>query len=55
MLDTLLIALAVLGFLAVIVGRHMMIRDTGGEVTMLWMVALRLIPFSELIYTNCLT
>ena len=50
MLDTLLIALAVLGFLTVIVGRHLMIRDTGGEVTMLWMVALRLIPFSELIY-----
>lgn len=50
MLDTLLIALAVLGFLTAIVGRHMMIRDTGGELTMLWMVALRLIPFSELIY-----
>ena len=50
MLYTLLIALAVLGFLTVIVGRHLMIRDTGGEVTMLWMVALRLIPFSELIY-----
>ncbi len=50
MIDTLLIALAVLGFLAVIVGRHMMIRDTGGELPILWMVALRLIPFSELVY-----
>ena len=50
MLETLLVALAVVGFLAVIVGRHMMIRDTGGDVPILWMVALRIIPFSELVY-----
>lgn len=50
MLETLLVALAIVGFLTVIVGRHMMIRDSGGEVPILWMVALRLIPFSELVY-----
>lgn len=50
MLEPLLVALAIVGFLTVIIGRHMMIRDSGGEVPILWMVALRLIPFSELVY-----
>ena len=50
MLENLLLALGVIGLLAVIVGRHMMIRDTGGDVPIFWMVALRLIPFSELVY-----
>jgi hypothetical protein len=47
---TLLIAIAVLGFVLMIAGRYIMIRDTGGELPLLWIVALRLIPFSELVY-----
>ena len=50
MLENLLLALGGIGLLTVFIGRHMMIRDTGGDVPILWMVALRLIPFSELVY-----
>src|SRR6187455_2091697 len=49
-MDTLLVAIAVLGFILMIAGRFIMIRDTGGELPLLWIVALRLIPFSELVY-----
>ena len=50
MLENLLLALAGIGLIAIFVGRHMMIRDTGGDVPMLWMLALRFIPFSDLVY-----
>jgi hypothetical protein len=49
-MDTLLAAVAVLGVLLMIIGRYIMIRDTGGDLPLLWIVALRLIPFSELVY-----
>ena len=39
-----------LGIIMVCIGRHIMIRDTGGDLPFLWILALRLIPFSELIY-----
>ena len=39
-----------LGLIMVCIGRHIMIRDTGGDLPFLWIIALRLIPFSELIY-----
>ena len=39
-----------LGLIMVCIGRHIMIRDTGGDLPFLWILALRLIPFSELIY-----
>jgi hypothetical protein len=39
-----------LGLIMVCIGRHIMIRDTGGDLPLVWIVALRLIPFSELIY-----
>src|SRR5439155_26909672 len=50
MLENLLLGLAGIGLLAIIIGRHIMIRDTGGDLPMLWMLALRFIPFSDLIY-----
>ena len=50
MLENLLFALAGIGLVAIFVGRHIMIRDTGGDLPMLWIVALRVIPFSELVY-----
>ncbi|MEO6741816.1 MAG: hypothetical protein ABIP20_16345 [Chthoniobacteraceae bacterium] len=50
MLETLLMALAGIGLLAVFIGRHIMIRDTGGDLPFLWMIALRMIPFSDLVY-----
>ena len=50
MLENLLLALAGIGLIAIFVGRHRMIRDTGGDVPMLWMLALRFIPFSDLVY-----
>ena len=50
MLENILLILAGGGLLAIIIGRHLMIRDTGGELPLLWMIALRLIPFSDLIY-----
>src|SRR5687767_5677760 len=49
-MDTFLGALAVLGLILMIVGRYIMIRDTGGDLPFLWIIALRLIPFSELVY-----
>ena len=50
MLETILLILAGTGLLAAIYGRHVMIRDTGGDLPFLWMIALRLIPFSDLVY-----
>lgn len=50
MLETILTILAGCGLLAIIIGRHMMIRDTGGDLPFLWMIALRLVPFSDLVY-----
>jgi hypothetical protein len=49
-MELLAFILAGCGLLAMIIGRHMMIRDTGGDPPMLWIVALRLVPFSELVY-----
>ncbi len=50
MLETILMALAGIGLLTIIYGRHKMICDTGGELPFLWIIALRLIPFSDLVY-----
>ena len=49
-METVLIVLAGIGLITVFVGRYMMIRDTGGDVSLLWILALRFIPFSELVY-----
>jgi hypothetical protein len=49
-MELLIFILAGAGLLAMIIGRHIMIRDTGGDPPMLWIVALRIVPFSELVY-----
>lgn len=43
-------ALAGIGVMMMIIGRHIMIRDTGGDLPLVWIVVLRIVPFSELIY-----
>jgi len=50
MLEMLFLGAFGLGIILIIIGRHIMIRDTGGDLPLVWIVALRLIPFSELIY-----
>ena len=50
MFETLLMALAGIGIITVFAGRHIMIRDTGGDLPILWILALRIVPFSELVY-----
>lgn len=42
--------LAGIGVMMMIIGRHIMIRDTGGDIPLVWIVVLRIVPFSELIY-----
>lgn len=49
-MEGLLIALCCLGILLNFVGRWIMISDTGGDVPLLWILILRFIPFSELVY-----
>lgn len=49
-MDVLLMALAGIGVMMMIIGRHIMIRDTGGDLPLVWIVVLRIVPFSELIY-----
>jgi hypothetical protein len=49
-MELLLYILAGVGLLMIFIGRHIMIRDTGGDLPFLWIIALRLIPFSELLY-----
>ena len=43
-------ALAGLGIILMFIGRHIMIRDTGGDLPLVWIVVLRIVPFSELVY-----
>lgn len=50
MLDHILLALAVIGGGGYIVGRWLMIHDSGGNLGMIWIIALRYIPLSELMY-----
>ncbi len=50
MLETIFLILAGVGLLTIFAGRHIMIRDTGGDPPFLWIIALRLLPFSELAY-----
>lgn len=49
MLDNILLALAVIGGIGYILGRWLMVHDSG-ELGMIWAIALRYIPLSELMY-----
>ena len=49
-MELLLIALAVVGFVMMFIGRHIMIRDTGGDLPFVWIIMLRLVPLSDMLY-----
>ena len=49
-MEMLLVALAGVGLIMMILGRHMMIRDTGGDLSFFWILMLRLVPLSDMLY-----
>lgn len=50
MFETICLVLFCVGIAMMCIGRHIMIQDTGGDPPFLWIIALRLLPFSELAY-----
>ncbi len=49
-MEILLVALAVVGVVMMFIGRHIMIRDTGGDLPFVWIIMLRLVPLSDMLY-----
>ena len=43
-------ALAGVGLIMMFAGRHIMIRDTGGDLSFFWILMLRLVPLSDMLY-----
>ena len=50
MSETICLVLFCTGIVTMFIGRHIMIQDTGGDPSFLWIIVLRLLPFSELAY-----
>lgn len=50
MFEIISLVLFCVGIVTIFIGRHIMIQDTGGAPSFLWVIVLRLLPFSELAY-----
>jgi hypothetical protein len=49
-MEVLFLFLSAVGGILMLIGRHKMISDTGGDLPLKWIILLRLVPFSELVY-----
>ena len=49
-MELLLVVLAVVGLVMMFIARHIMIRDTGGDLPFVWIIMLRLVPLSDMLY-----
>ena len=49
-MEAVLMAIAGVGLIMMFAGRHIMIRDTGGDLSFFWILMLRLVPLSDMLY-----